>query len=336
MGKKGRSGKGHWFFSIYRGINSFLRWVLLVTSGWIVYSNLYIKHKVALSPAIPASRKDFESKTAGSLSYYFDRSGSGRPLVLLHSINAAASAYEMRPLFLQYLGKRPVYALDLPGYGFSNRAMREYTPQLFADVIREFLTTQVKKPADVVALSLTCEFVSLAALAEPELFHKLAFISPSGLGRSRRTVGAGAGRRLNSERMYGLFSAPLWALPLFDLIVTRPSIRYFLSRSFVGPVPYDFVEYDHATSHQPGAEIVPLNFISGRLFTPDILTSGYSRLETPTCVIYDRDSFTGFDQLPGLLESNKHWTAVQITPSLGLPHFERPEETCATLDNFFS
>jgi pimeloyl-ACP methyl ester carboxylesterase len=335
MVKKRKPWRRNWFFSILWGINSFLRWVLLIATGWVVYSNLYIKHKVALSPAVPADRKEFESKPAGKVSYYLDRTGRGRPLVLLHSVNAAASAYEMRPLFLHYQGHRPVYALDLPGYGFSDRSNRAYSPQVFADVIREFLATQVKKPADVVALSLSCEFAAIAAMAEPGLFHSLVFISPSGMGRRGRTSNRPTSRGLDSERLYGLLSAPFWGRPLYDLIVTRPSIRYFLSRSFVGLVPYDFIEYDLATSHQPGAEIVPLNFISGRLFTPDILTSCYERLEIPTCVIYDRDFFVRFDWLQSLLEKNQNWRAVRITPSLGLPQFERLDQTVAALEEFF-
>ena len=335
MVKKKRSGRRNWFFSFYKAVNRFLRWILLVATGWIVYSNLYIKHKVALSPAIPADRKEFESKSAGKISYYYNSKGRGRPLVLLHSVNAAASSYEMRPLFMNYQEKRPIYALDLPGYGFSERVSRAYSPQLFVDLIREFLATQVKKPADVVALSLSCEFAALAAQAEPGLFHSLVFISPSGLGRRGRTPARRASTRLDSERVYGILSAPFWGRPLFDLIVTRPSIRYFLSRSFVGPVPYDFIEYDHATAHQPGAEIAPLNFISGKLFTSEILTSCYEHLEIPTCVLYDRDGFTRFDWLPELLEKNQSWRAVRITPSLGLPHFEQLEKTVAAMEEFF-
>jgi pimeloyl-ACP methyl ester carboxylesterase len=214
--------------------------------------------------------------------------------------------------------------------------MREYTPQLFADAIREFLKTQVKKSADVVALSLSCEFAALAATEEPELFHKLVFISPSGLGRRGRSASPMANPGFSGQRIYGLLSAPLWGRALYDLIATRASIRYFLSRSFVGPVPEDLVDYDYATSHQPGAENVPLNFISGKLFTPGIMITCYALLKTPTCIIYDRDAFVGFESMPGLLENNPQFSAVQVTPTLGLPHFEQPNQTIAALDEFFA
>src|SRR5689334_16051533 len=90
-----------------------------VAGSWIGYSAFFVNHHVSLPPAIDAERKQFLSKESGLLSYYADTSAEGTPLVLIHSINAAASSYEMRPLFNHFRTMRPVYALDLPGFGFS-------------------------------------------------------------------------------------------------------------------------------------------------------------------------------------------------------------------------
>src|SRR5215475_363730 len=103
--------------------------LLATVGGWIGYSTLRVSHKYPLRHAIDAERRTFISPTAGTISYYVDRKKSGRPLVLVHSIDVAASAYEMRPLFDHYHTERPVFALDLPGYGFSERSNRVYTPE---------------------------------------------------------------------------------------------------------------------------------------------------------------------------------------------------------------
>ena len=55
-----------------------------------------------LAPAIDAPVEALESARAGRVCYYVSRSRQGRPLVLLHSINAAPSAMEMKPLFDHY------------------------------------------------------------------------------------------------------------------------------------------------------------------------------------------------------------------------------------------
>ncbi|MBI3943828.1 MAG: hypothetical protein HY326_12500, partial [Chloroflexi bacterium] len=124
---------------------------LAVPGGWILYSNLAIQHEMILPDAIPAERAYFSSEQGGILNYYFDRTATGRPLVLIHSVNAAASAYELRPLFEHFRTSRPVFALDLPGYGFSDRANKVYSPQVFQYAILDLINTQVKEPCDVIA-----------------------------------------------------------------------------------------------------------------------------------------------------------------------------------------
>jgi len=322
-------------WTVLRGINSFLRSILLMATGWIAFSNLYIKHKVEIGPALPANRKEYESAAAGKISYYASLEGKGRPLVLVHSINAAASAYELRPIFIQYQDRRPVYALDLPGFGFSDRANREYSPELYARVIEEFLETQVKKPADVIALSLSCEFAARAAQSSPKLFRSLVFISPAGFARSKVSSSQKAGENGLGKRVYSFLSAPLWARPLFDLIATRPSIHFFLTRSFIGPVPVELVDYAYASAHQPGAENAPLYFLSGQLFTTQALETLYQPLELPVLVIYDRDGYTSFDLLPELAEARPNFHPANITPSLGLPQFEKMDEVGEALEKFW-
>ena len=71
-----------------------------------------------------------------------------------------------------------------------------------------------------------------------------------------------AGKEGGNETFYAVSSNPLWARAFYDLIATPASIRYFLQKSFVGPVPEDLARYGYLTSHQPGAEHVPLRFIS--------------------------------------------------------------------------
>ena len=310
---------------------------LAAASAWIVYSNLAIDHNLPLVDAIQATRESMTSRAAGHLSYYVDRSTQGRPLVLVHSINAAASAYEMSPLFHAYRAYRPVFALDLPGFGFSERANRPYSPELYTAALIDFLDKQVGEPVDIVALSLGSEFVARAAVQRPECFHSIVLLSPTGFGNQREDKASQqAGQNGFSRLLYPFFSFPLWGRPFYDLLTTRASIRYFLEQSFVGPVPPDLIEYDYLTAHQPGAEHAPLHFVTGKLFTPQVCERIYQHVSTPTLVIYDRDNFTRFDQLSALLITNPRWQATRVIPSLGLAQFERLPELVQTLDRFWN
>ncbi|MBN1488228.1 MAG: alpha/beta fold hydrolase, partial [Anaerolineae bacterium] len=253
---------------------------LTAAGGWILYSATKINHNLKLPYAIHSDRKTIADKKAGILSYYVDQQVGGRPLLLVHSINAAASAYELHPLFRHYRKLRPVYALDLPGFGYSERSQREYTPQLYTEAILAMLE-EIGEPADVVALSLGCEFCARAALAQPQAINSLTCISPSGMSYRPGRTSQDVSRSGASDKLYRAFTFPLWSQALFDLIATRRSIEFFLKQSFAGPVDQGLMDYAYITAHQVGAKQAPLTFVSGKLFTPDILDKVYMRLPMP-------------------------------------------------------
>lgn len=324
-----------------KGIKTLSALTLAPVGGWLAYSRFGVNHQVPLPAAIEAKQMNFTATRAGRLNYYVANQAQGRPLVLIHSINAAPSAMEMKPLFAHYRTQRPVYALELPGFGFSERGPRQYTPELYADAITDFLTHEVNEAADVIALSLGCEFVARAAVANPALFHSLVFISPSGFGfrRGGAANGAdddGAAQRAAFERVYQVTTVPLWSQAIFDLLTVRPSIRYFLGQSFAGAPSESMIEYAYNTSHQPGARYAPLDFLGGKLFTWDIRKTLYAQLTTPTLALYDRDPNVSFDRLPELLNRNNAWRAVRITPTRGLPHWEKLAETTEAIDQFWA
>jgi len=313
-------------------------WALPVfaAGAWILYSKLVVNHDQPLPDAVEAKRVVFKSKLGVNLNYYVDRKAEGQPLVLIHGVSSGASAYEMRPLFEHYRLTRPVYALELPGFGFSERPNRSYTPQYFAEAILDFLETQVGEAVDVIAMSLSCEFAARAAVALPDCFLSLTFISPTGLGEGP----GGASLQLikpgrTSEKVYGILSNPIWSQAAFDLMSVRISLAHLYRLYFVNPVSPDLVDYAYATTHQPGAKNVPLAAMSGRLSTADIRYRFYDRIQVPVLALFDRDPFARFDMLPYLLGSNLHWQEVRIVPSLGMPHFEKLLETVDALDGFW-
>lgn len=298
----------------------------------IAYSRFAVQHATPLPLAIAADRREFRSPMAGQISYYADSSGDERPLALVHSVNAAASAFEMRPLFEYFRGQRPVYAIDLPGFGFSERPNQVYSAALYATALLDFLNeigARERGGADIVALSLGGEFAARAARHMPDRIHSLALISPTGLsGRA----GGGLGR----QWLRSVLAFPLWSQALYDALVSRASLRSFLQRSFEGEIDTGLLEYAWATSHQPGARFAPLYFISGQLFTPDAVQSLYERVTQPTLALYDRDGYTSFDALPALLAVRSNWQAERITPTLGMPQFERLGDTTRALQSFWA
>jgi hypothetical protein len=145
---------------------------------------------------------------------------------------------------------------------------------------------------------------------------------------------------------------PLWAQALFDGIVSRPSIRYFLNKSFTTQVDEAMVEHAYRSAHQHGARFAPLAFLSGELFSRDAVELLYQQVTVPSVVVYDRDAYSSFIRLPefvsGQLGSGQvgsgqptsghdaTWSAVRIPDTLGMPHWDEPAPTLAVLVDHWS
>ncbi|GAB5414609.1 MAG: alpha/beta fold hydrolase [Congregibacter sp.] len=287
-----------------------------------------------LPPAVAANELSWELPTGGHTLCYH-REGVGRPLLLLHSINAAPSAYEMSPFFNSSAldTGRPIYAPDLPGFGRSNREDREYSPEFFAQCIAEMLDeigANEAGAADVLALSTTAEFAARAALMAPSRIKSLVLVSPTGLSR-RRDSASNMG-----ARVHRILRAPLLGAGLFKALRSRASIRYFLNMGFRDKAPEDMVDYAYLTTRQPGASHAPFYFLSGQFFAPDAVGDLYLPLQTRVLVLYDKDPNISFNFLDTVLAEGSDWRAVRIPGTLGLPHFDAPDLTRAALDEFWA
>lgn len=312
---------------------------IVATLAGITYSKLFVPHALPLPPALEGERRAFTGR-AGRLSYYVagpTLSNGAAPLLLIHSLNAAASAYEVRPLFDHYRQNRRVYALDLPGFGFSERSRRDYTARLYTDALLDMLDEigreHGEEPVDALALSLGSEFLARAATEQASRFATVALVSPTGFRKSDSFYGApGSSRGL--PFLNKVYEFPLWSRPFFDLLNSRASQRYFLAKTFGSNEAIDqgLLEYDYVTAHQPGAQHAPYCFISAIPFSADI-NRIYDSLEPPVWLAHGvRGDFTDYSGTQKLA-ARPRWE-LRVFQTGGVPYFERPEEFFAAYDGF--
>ena len=258
------------------------------------------------------------------------------PILLVHSVNAAASAAEVAPLYDHYRQTRPTYAVDLPGYGLSDRSDRAYTLRLMTDAVLAALAhiRQLHGDAavDVVGVSLSCEYVARAAIELPSAIRRVALVSPTGFSGSKRFYGAPGSSR-GVGWFYRAASNPAWSQGLFNTL-TRPGVvRYFLQRTF-GRKQIDETlwRYCVATARQPGAKHAPLYFLSAYLFAADINTL-YEKLACPVWVsMATRGDFTDY-RGRSTVEQRTNWQ-FHLVEGGALPYFESAIDFTARLDAF--
>lgn len=286
-----------------------------------------------LPPAVEGAVSELDFQ-AHRLRLYQD--GSGAPLLLLHSINAAASVYEVRPIFHHMARHRQVFALDLPGFGGSSRLRDDYTIEFYTRAViaaaEHVRLIAGSGPIAVLGLSLTCEFIARAALARPDLFAQLIFVTPTGFehGAQKRRAGGAQGRAIPG--LEAALTVGLWRDALYKALVSRPSIRFFLKRTFgSSDVDPGLIDYAHASAHQPDAAFAPLAFASGKLFSGDVRTL-YEALRLPVWLAHGtKGAFADFAQA-GWVEQRENWRRSAFDTG-AFPHFQAPEHFFAELES---
>ncbi len=291
-----------------------------------------------LPAALPGDRREING-AAGRVSFYVGGTQhGGTPMLLIHSINASASAYEVRPIYEYYRKTRPVYAIDLPGYGFSDRSDREYLPRLMTDGVLA-LAGEIRRvhgdaAIDILGVSLATEYAARAAMEMPDWFRSVALISPTGFNRDKPFDGPPGSTR-GIERLRKILSNPSWSDGLFRNL-TRPGVvRYFLNKTWGSKrIDEGLLEYDLVTTKQPGAKHAPLYFLSAYLFSADI-SRVYQSLTMPVWMVHGvRGDFVDY-RYKKEVERKPNWR-ITVMQTGALPYFEIPQEFSAAYDAFLA
>lgn len=292
-------------------------------------------------PAPVSGQRHEIGSAVGRLTYYsasHDDAGDSPPLLLIHSINAAGSAYEVKPLYEYYRQSRTVYALELPGFGHSERGKRVYSVRLMTDAIlvavREIQKDHGNGPIDALAVSLSSEFLARAVTEIPLAFRSAALVSPTGFRSRDKNAKWRDGTRA-MPWLHRFFEFPLWSEGFFRLLSSRPSIRFFLRKTW-GSDNYDrgLFEYDYLTTHQPGAQHAPYYFVSGYLFSEGILRI-YHALTLPVWMAHGvRGDFVDYSAKSSV-ENRANWS-VNVFQTGAMPHFEAEAEFVASYDAFLA
>lgn len=279
-----------------------------------------------LSRRTPALRQAIEAEQGtygwdgGRVEYA--RAGTGPPMLLLHSHNAAASSYEMRQVFQALSEGYQVFAPDLPGYGRSERRAREYFAHTYIRFLHDFVSDVIGEAAIVIAASVSAAHALLACDEDAHAFSHLILASPTGLSAESASAPPAMSRLSRVTRI------PVWGQAAYNALVSRRSIRWhYENLVYHNPwaVTHEMVDYAWATAHQPNARFAPGSFLSGALWAD--ARAAYAEVRRPTMVVWgDSDRLNPYSRVADFLPVNPG-AVVRVIPNCGgAPYDERVTE----------
>ncbi|HVC34826.1 MAG TPA: alpha/beta fold hydrolase [Chloroflexota bacterium] len=280
-------------------------------------------HAGPLDSALPGNGRFYHWTRDNEIyNVFYKVDGEGSPVVLVHGIDAAASSYEMRKPFAGLSQSHRVYAIDLLGFGLSDRPGRAYSAVDYIDLIGDFLRDVVQQPAAIVASSLSAAYAIEVAAHAPERVTALLLICPTGLQRLADPPDA-------QQRLSGaVLRTPILGSALFNLLVSRPSLHYFLAeRTYAdtSQATEKLLDAYHCTSHQDGARFAPARFVAGAL--NQSVRESYPLLTQSVQIVWGREAKVTPVSDANLFIRSRPQTRLKVFERAGLlPHDECADE----------
>lgn len=175
--------------------------------------------------------------------YTFLRSPTGRdrpPILLLHGFGASIGHW--RHNLTALAAHHPVYAIDLLGFGASEKAAAPYGAVFWAELVQDFWATFIQRPMVLVGNSIGSQVCVATAGMHPERVAGLALLNlpdPSVMETAPWVKPALAMLGTLSQPIVGLlkrvFTSPPVFNPFFALIRQPAFVRFWASQAYHHP-----------------------------------------------------------------------------------------------------
>ena len=263
----------------------------------------------------------------------YTKSGSGRPILLIHDLNVCSSSCEWHKVINRLSKTNTVYAIDLLGCGCSDHPILTYTNFLYVQLITDFIKHIIGEKTDVIVSGDSSPFVLMACSNDDTIINKVAMINPQNL------VSLAKIPTKRTKTVKYLLSAPIIGTFIYNMSVNKRTI----SQKFVSSYFYDHNKVDEKdiltcfeSSHKHKAHSKYLYACKKSRFTNANILCCLSKLNNSIFII------VGNSNPENTLSANQYQNQlpsieiVGINETKQLPHVEKPKEFIEQIRILFS
>ncbi len=209
---------------------------------------------VPLNSKFPSKRHKWKF---GDINYF--EVGTGKPLLLIHGLGCGCSLHEWEEQAQLLSHSYHVYALDLLGFGDSDKPQLSYSAYLYASLLNDFVRDVIKEETYAIASNSSSGFLIAASVFSPELYKKLILVSPTGFETDSPSPNK------HSLFIRNLIELPIVGTSIYNIISSFTFSKYFLRKYCYAGASNDLVKkyYNSAHCGGVGAKFPIAAFISG-------------------------------------------------------------------------
>lgn len=263
---------------------------------------------------------------------HYTKSGSGKPLLLVHDLTPASSGYEWNAITNRLSENYTVYTIDLLGCGRSEKPNLTYTNYLYVQLLSDFIKSEIGHRTDIIATGASAALAIMACGNSPELFDRLMFVNPDSLLSCSQVSGKHA-------KLYKfLLDLPIVGTLLYHIATSRKALtEEFKTNYFYNPYS---VKSSLLDSYYEGAHlgVSPKSvYASVRChYTKCNIINALKKIDNSIYLIgggaieFTDDLFAEYKDYNPALE----YTIISNTKHL--PQLEKPGEFLKAVETYFS
>ncbi|MCB1036686.1 MAG: alpha/beta fold hydrolase [Acidobacteria bacterium] len=293
-------------------------------------ANAWVRRRAGRLQAPTWGRPRFYAWKHGEVA--FQQLGKGPPLLLLHSFGPGHDSTEWQRAAEILADEHRVFAVDLLGWGRSEKPPITYDGEIYIQLVRDFLEDVVREPALLGAAGLSAAYAIQLGVDRPDLVRSLAVVSPLGLDLH------GEEPDLKDALLHRFLRLPILGTSALNVYTSRSGITNHLRNEvYAAPERVDaaLVEHHYRASHEPGASASLAAYLAGYL--NHSVKAVLPRLGQPVFIAWGRQA-----KSPAVDRSDqwlKHLPQAHLEVFKGagtLPHAETPVAFCRQLSAFFT
>ena len=251
---------------------------------------------------------------------YYEKKGSGAPLLLIHDLNPIASSYEWSKVIDKLSKTHTVYAIDLLGCGKSDKPAISYVNYLYVELVNDFIEHVIQQKTELLVTGESFTFAVMAARMNQSMIGKITAINPTDTTHNVQSPTE------CSRLVKHVFELPIIGTFIYNLVANKVTIQKQFREKYyydATKMSYTLPDIYYETAHLQGSNGKYLYASMLGKYTNINIIHALKLIESPIhFIITDAAS----EEIVDYMKYHDQLTIDHIERAGYLPQLEKPEK----------
>lgn len=263
----------------------------------------------------------------------YQKKGSGNPILLIHDFDIGSSSFEFYKLLDELSKSNEVYAIDLLGFGLSEKPNFTYTNFLYVQLVNDFIKNIIGRKTTIMTSGESVSIGIMTCHISPELIHNLIFINPKNISKFNQIPSKRS--KINKY----IIETPVIGTFIYNLISNKENIIKNFKEKYYNDFTNSKLEEIYAYLESAHINDYNSKYVYASLMGKYLNINIYQALKNinHSIMIIMGEEHENADMIKdSYLSCNGAIEVYEISKTKQLPHLEKPEEVAEKCSIYLS